>query len=148
MSIISLILPEIFLSISIMVLLVIGVFTKHSFNIIYKGSVVVLIFTALLVINNFENLSKIFNDGYVVDNMSNYIKTLSIFSTIIVLLISNDYIKSIGINKFEHPILILSSVVGVMIMVSANELIIFYMGLELQSLSLYVLAAIDKDSER
>ena len=148
MSIISLILPEIFLSISIMVLLVIGVFTKHSFNIIYKGSIAVLIFTALLVINNFENLSKIFNDGYVVDNMSNYIKTLSIFSTIIVLLISNDYIKSIGINKFEHPILILSSVVGVMIMVSANDLIIFYMGLELQSLSLYVLAAIDKDSER
>ena len=148
MSIISLILPEIFLSISIMVLLVIGVFTKHSFNIIYKGSIAVLIFTALLVINNFENLSKIFNNGYVVDNMSNYIKTLSIFSTIIVLLISNDYIKSIGINKFEHPILILSSVVGVMIMVSANDLIIFYMGLELQSLSLYVLAAIDKDSER
>ena len=148
MSIISLILPEIFLSISIMVLLVVGVFTKHSFNIIYKSSVVVLIFTALLVINNFENLSKIFNDGYVIDNMSNYIKTLSIFSTIIVLLISNDYIKSIGINKFEHPILILSSVVGVMIMVSANDLIIFYMGLELQSLSLYVLAAIDKDSER
>ena len=108
----------------------------------------VLIFIVLLLVNNFENFSKIFNDSYLIDNLSNYIKTLSIISAIVVLLISYEYINSLKINKFEYPILIMSSLLGAMIMISANDLIVFYMGLELQSLPLYVLASIDRDNER
>ena len=148
MNIIATIIPEIFLSISIMILLIFGVFIKESFNIVYKSSIVVLIFIVLLLVNNFENFSKIFNDSYLIDNLSNYIKTLSIISAIVVLLISYEYINSLKINKFEYPILIMSSLLGAMIMISANDLIVFYMGLELQSLPLYVLASIDRDNER
>ena len=148
MNIIATIIPEIFLSISIMILLIFGVFIKESFNIVYKSSIVVLIFIVLLLVNNFENFSKIFNDSYLIDNLSNYIKTLSIISAIVVLLISYEYINSLKINKFEYPILIMFSLLGAMIMISANDLIVFYMGLELQSLPLYVLASIDRDNER
>ena len=148
MNIIATIIPEIFLSISIMILLIFGVFIKESFNIVYKSSIVVLIFIVLLLVNNFENFSKIFNDSYLIDNLSNYIKTLSIISAIVVLLISYEYINSLKINKFEYPILIMSSLLGAMIMISANDLIVFYMGLELQSLPLYVLASIDRENER
>ena len=148
MNIIATIIPEIFLSISIMILLIFGVFIKESFNIVYKSSIVVLIFAVLLLINNFENFSQIFNDSYLIDNLSNYIKTLSIISAIVVLLISYEYINSLKINKFEYPILIISSLLGAMIMISANDLIVFYMGLELQSLPLYVLASIDRENER
>ena len=148
MNIIATIIPEIFLSISIMILLIFGVFIKESFNIVYKSSIVVLIFVVLLLVNNFENFSQIFNDSYLIDNLSNYIKTLSIISAIVVLLISYEYINSLKINKFEYPILIISSLLGAMIMISANDLIVFYMGLELQSLPLYVLASIDRDNER
>ena len=61
-------------------------------------------------------------------------------------MISNDYIKILKINKFEYPILILTSVLGMMIMISSYDLIVFYMGLELQSLSLYVLASFNRDN--
>ena len=148
MNIIATIIPEIFLSISIMILLIFGVFIKESFNIVYKSSIVVLIFAVLLLVNDFENFSQIFNDSYLIDNLSNYIKTLSIISAIVVLLISYEYINSLKINKFEYPILIISSLLGAMIMISANDLIVFYMGLELQSLPLYVLASIDRENER
>jgi len=113
MNIIATIIPEIFLSISIMILLIFGVFIKESFNIVYKSSIVVLIFAVLLLVNNFENFSQIFNDSYLIDDLSNYIKTLSIISAIVVLLISYEYINSLKINKFEYPILIISSVSAV-----------------------------------
>ena len=60
----------------------------------------VLIFAVLLLVNDFENFSQIFNDSYLIDNLSNYIKTLSIISAIVVLLISYEYINSLKINKF------------------------------------------------
>ena len=64
------------------------------------------------------------------------------------MLSSFDYIKLIGINKIEYPILILSATLGMMIMISSYDLIVFYMGLELQSLSLYVLISFNRDSYR
>ena len=64
------------------------------------------------------------------------------------MLSSFDYIKLIGINKIEYPILILSATLGMMIMISSYDLIVFYMGLELQSLSLYVLVSFNRDSYR
>jgi len=73
-------------------------------------------------------------------------KILLILSGIFVLLSSSKYIQIIKINKIEYPILILSSIVGMMVMISSNDLILFYIGLELQSLSLYVLASFNRDN--
>ena len=138
---------EIFLAISIMVLLIIGVFKKNSSDFIYNLSIISL-FGCLALIFNFpinEN-TELFNDSYKIDYLSSFMKILTISSGIFVLLSSNKYIQIININKIEYPILTLSSILGMMVMISSNDLILFYVGLELQSLSLYVLASFNRDN--
>jgi NADH-quinone oxidoreductase subunit N len=72
-------------------------------------------------------------------------KIVTLLSAFLVLVISSNYLKIFKIFKIEYPILILSSVLGMMVMISSNDLIVFYMGLELQSLALYVLATFNRD---
>tara|TARA_B100000029_G_scaffold47523_2_gene43628 strand:- start:1084 stop:2496 length:1413 start_codon:yes stop_codon:yes gene_type:complete len=140
--------PEIFLSISIFSLLSIGVFIKKSFNIIYSLSFLVTFLLLLIVLSsNFED-TKIFNDSIVVDNFSTFMKSLILVSSFFILAMSKKYLVDIKNDKFEYPIIILLSILGMFIMVGANDLIVFYLGLELQSLSLYILAAIDRDNSR
>ena len=73
-------------------------------------------------------------------------KALTIISGIFVMISSSTYLKSLNILKIEYPILILSSILGMMVMISSNDLIVFYLGLELQSLALYVLASFNRDN--
>ena len=138
---------EIFLCLSIMILLLIGVFKKSSSYLIYNLSILSL-FGCLALIFSFPINTNIelFNNGYKIDFLSTYMKILLILSGIFVLLSSSKYIQIIKINKIEYPILILSSIVGMMVMISSNDLILFYIGLELQSLSLYVLASFNRDN--
>ncbi len=138
---------EIFLCLAIMLFLLIGVFKKNSSYLIYNLSILSL-FGCLALIFSFPiNISvELFNNSYKIDYLSTYMKILLILSGIFVLLSSSKYIQIIKINKIEYPILILSSVVGMMVMISSNDLILFYIGLELQSLSLYVLASFNRDN--
>ncbi len=141
------ILPEIFISISIMLFLLIGVFKKNSANLIYNLSNLSLVVLLALIIN-LSSLDTIylFNNSYLIDNLSNYMKIILVGSGIFVMLTGSKYIQVINLNKIEYPILILSSILGMMIMISSNDLIVFYMGLELQSLALYVLASFNRDN--
>ena len=145
----NLIIPELFLTTSIMILLMIGVFYKNSFNLIFKLSMIILLATFILLFNHSVDTSaKLFNNSYTIDYLSLFMKALTLVACIFVMLSSFDYIKLIGINKIEYPILILSATLGMMIMISSYDLIVFYMGLELQSLSLYVLASFNRDNYR
>ena len=145
----NLIIPELFLTTSIMILLMIGVFYKNSFNLIFKLSTIILLATFILLFNHSVDTSaKLFNNSYTIDYLSLFMKALTLVACIFVMLSSFDYIKLIGINKIEYPILILSATLGMMIMISSYDLIVFYMGLELQSLSLYVLVSFNRDSHR
>ena len=145
----NLIIPELFLTTSIMILLMIGVFYKNSFNLIFKLSMIILLVTFILLFNHSVDTSaKLFNNSYTIDYLSLFMKALTLVACIFVMLSSFDYIKLIGINKIEYPILILSATLGMMIMISSYDLIVFYMGLELQSLSLYVLVSFNRDSYR
>jgi len=145
----NLIIPELFLTTSIMILLMLGVFYKNSFNLIFKLSMIVLLATFILLFNHSVDTSaKLFNNSYTIDYLSLFMKALTLVACIFVMLSSFDYIKLIGINKIEYPILILSATLGMMIMISSYDLIVFYMGLELQSLSLYVLVSFNRDSYR
>ena len=139
--------PEIFLSISIMALLIIGVFKKNSSNLIFNLSIISLLGSLALIFNFPINTNiELFNNSYKIDYLSSFMKILTVSSGIFVLLSSNKYIQIININKIEYPILALSSILGMMVMVSSNDLILFYVGLELQSLSLYVLASFNRDN--
>ena len=143
----NLIFPEIFLSIFIMFLLLLGVFKKNSSNLVYNLSIVSLIIILFLNFNNFKTSSLyLFNDSYKLDYMSIFMKFLILSSGIFVLLSSSKYLVINKIFKIEYPILLLSSILGMMIMISSNDLIVFYMGLELQSLALYVLAAFNRNN--
>ena len=138
---------ELFLAISIMVLLMIGVFKKNSSILIYNLSIISLLASLALIFNfPINENTELFNDSYKIDYLSSLMKILTISSGIFVLLSSNKYIQTININKIEYPILALSSILGMMVMISSNDLILFYVGLELQSLSLYVLASFNRDN--
>ena len=143
---IKFLIPEIFLSVSIFSLLMIGVFIKNSFEIIYRLSIFVIFLILLIILSGDNESVKIFKESFVIDKFSLYSKVLILVSAFFVLLISKRYIIDIKNNKFEYPIIILLSLLGMFIMVSSNDLILFYLGLELQSLALYILASIDRDN--
>ena len=147
MSNLELVFPEIFLSLSIMLLLIIGVFKKNSSNLIQNISLIVLLVTAVITFNETLDIEEtsLFNNSVIIDYLSSFMKIITLLAAFLVLIISSNYLRTLKIFKIEYPILILSSVLGMMIMISSNDLIVFYMGLELQSLALYVLATFNRD---
>ena len=148
------ILPEIFLSLAIMFLLMLGVFIKKSFNLVYLLTILTLFFAIALVLNQSEEtfqyftVIKIFNESYIIDKLSIFMKVLTLLFCLFVLLSSKDYVKNTSIDKIEYPIIILASTLGMILMISSFDLIVFYLGLELQSLCLYILASFRREDER
>tara|TARA_B100001123_G_scaffold348461_1_gene397907 strand:+ start:4448 stop:5860 length:1413 start_codon:yes stop_codon:yes gene_type:complete len=148
MELIIYILPELFLSLATMTLLMLGVFIKKSFKLISLLTIFTLLFTTILVFNQPDEIIKIFNDSYIIDKLSVFMKILTLIFCVFVLFASKDYIKKNNIDKIEYPIIILASTIGMMLMISSYDLIIFYLGLELQSLCLYILASFKRDDLR
>jgi len=142
------ILPELFLSIAIMFLLMLGVFIKKSFKLVNLITILSLLFAIVLILNQPNEIVKIFNESYIIDRLSIFMKVLTLLFCFFVLLASKDYIKNNNIDKIEYPIIILASTLGMILMISSYDLIIFYLGLELQSLCLYILASFKRDDER
>ena len=142
------ILPELFLSITMMFLLMLGVFIKKSFKLVNLLTILSLIFAIALILNQPNEIIKIFNESYIIDKLSIFMKVLTLLFCIFVLLLSKDYIKNNSIDKIEYPIIILASTLGMILMISSYDLIVFYLGLELQSLCLYILASFKRDDER
>ena len=142
------ILPELFLSLSIMTLLILGVFVKKSFKIIKALTILSLIFGIALIFNQPQEVIKIFNDSYIIDQLSIFMKILTLLFCLFILIASGDYVKITNTDKIEYPILIMSSTLGMLLMISSYDLIVFYLGLELQSLCLYILASFRRDDEK
>ncbi len=140
--------PEIFLSLSIFTILMLGVFIKKSFNIIFNLTLLIIVATVMIILSNPDNEVKIFLNSFTRDAFSNYFKILILISSFFVLNSSKNFILDNKLDKFEYPIIVLMSILGMFFMVSSNDLILFYLGLELQSLSLYILATIDRDNLR
>ena len=143
----NLIFPEIFISLAIMFLLIVGVFKKNSSNLIYNLTIISLLIALALTFNYpIETELSLFNESYKIDYLSTFMKILTLVSGVFVMLTSSKYIQITKILKIEYPILLLSSILGMMVMISSNDLIVFYMGLELQSLALYVLASFNREN--
>tara|TARA_Y200000002_G_scaffold99623_1_gene80789 strand:- start:317 stop:1732 length:1416 start_codon:yes stop_codon:yes gene_type:complete len=142
----NILLPEIFLTLSIFSILMIGVFVKNSFNLIFNLSSLIILLTIAIILNSPNNTEKIFLESFTRDAFSNFFKILILVSSLFVLNSSKNFILDNKLAKFEYPIIILLSILGMFFMVSSNDIILFYLGLELQSLSLYILASIDRDN--
>ena len=146
---INLVFPEILMSISIMFLLIFGVFKKDSSNIVHNLSAIILLVIAVIIFNEYlETNVKLFNGSYKIDYLASLMKIITIIGGALVLLISPNFLKTFKIFKIEYPILVLCSILGMMVMISSNDLIVFYIGLELQSLALYVLASFNRNELR
>ncbi|MFT4715197.1 MAG: NADH-quinone oxidoreductase subunit N [Paracoccaceae bacterium] len=95
-----------------------------------------------------EGTKTAFDGAFISDGYARFAKVMILFSAAVILMLSQEYMKKHKLLKFEFPILISLAVVGMMMMVSAGDLMSLYMGLELQSLSLYVIAAFRRDSAK
>jgi len=142
----NLILPEIFLSLSIFVTLLIGAFFKNSYNLVTNITYLIIISLLLIIFNSFNESGNLFFNSFVSNSFTNFFKILILLGTFFVMLITQNFIKEMKINCFEYPLLLLFSVLGMFFMISSNDLMSFYLGLELQSLALYILASIDRDN--
>ncbi len=142
----SLLVPEIFLAIGIFFSLMVGVFKKNSYNLVTNLSLFILLVLVFLIFDKNQEVYKIFSNSFIKDPLGNFLKILIVIGSFFVLIFSQVFLKEKKIQKFEYPIIILISILGMFFMVSSNDLILFYLGLELQSLSLYILAAIDREN--
>ena len=144
--------PEIFLSLWILFYIIFGVFaggSKLSKQKIFTLTAALgLLITFILVYIGDWKANRLLSDLFVQDRLSAYMKLLVLFSGIVIIYISEKYRSFEKLFIYEYPLLILFSILGMLIMISANDFISLYMGLELQSLSLYVLASMKKDSSK
>ena len=143
---INLFLPEIFLTVSILATLMIGVFFKNSYTLVTSIVYGIIITLILIILNSFGESFKLFSNSFTSNSFTNFFKILILIGTFFILAITQNFIKEKKINYFEYSLVLLLSVLGMFIMISANDLILFYLGLELQSLSLYILASLDRDN--
>ena len=139
--------PEIALSIATVILLLIGLFQKkNSFKNICNLSILTLIFISFLVFLNIDFSLANYNDFFINSAFIQFFKGLIIVGSLATIIITKNYFIELKLSRFEIPILILFSILGMMVLISSNDLIAMYLGIELQSLALYVTAAIKRDS--
>jgi NADH-quinone oxidoreductase subunit N len=91
---------------------------------------------------------KAFGGAFIADGFGTFFKVLTLAGSVVTLIMSVGFAKAEKFDKFEYPVLIMLSTLGMMLMISANDMLALYLGLELQSLALYVVAAINRDSVR
>jgi NADH-quinone oxidoreductase subunit N len=143
------VLPEIWLAVSAMALLMVGAYGGERVSAtIYLGGIMSLVAAAAIVAWLPAGRIVTFNGSLVLDDFARFLKVLAFGGSAVALIMSLDYFRRARILKFEYPVLMLLASVGMGVLVSAGDLIALYLGLELMSLSLYVIAAFNRDSAR
>jgi NADH-quinone oxidoreductase subunit N len=141
-------LPEMTLAVGAMALLMLGVFMKRERGELILWLSVLLLALAGVFVAGGEGTTTLFNGSFIIDPYARMMKLMVLAGAAIALVMSVEYWRDAGGVKFEFPILILFASTGMLMMISANDLIALYVGLELQSLALYVIAAFRRDSAR
>jgi NADH-quinone oxidoreductase subunit N len=142
-------LPEILLAAVSLALVLIGAFRGDGSKKLIDGIAIgALVIAGFLLLDQSPGRVSTFNDAFVVDTFARVMKVLTIIGAIFAIIMSARFLREEKIARFEYTILILLSTIGMMMMCSANELISLYLGVELQSLALYVIAAMNRDNEK
>ena len=144
-------LPELLLAIGAMVLLVVGVFqpqTDEQGRTVGWLAIILLVLAGAMVVLQPVGVRVMFEGAFVVDSFARLMKLLVLGGSVFALLLAFDDLSDFRQMRFEYSVLILLSVVGMLVMVSAGDLITLYLGLELQSLAAYVLASYRRDQLR
>lgn len=139
-------LPELFLAMAIMGLLIVGVNGgNRTTSIISWASVAAMGIAALLLVGLDWSRITVLNNMFVFDQFAGFLKLLILAGLMACLAMSLKYLKQEDIYRFEYPVLVVLSGIGMMLLVSSNNFLSLYMALELQSLALYVLAAFQRN---
>jgi NADH-quinone oxidoreductase subunit N len=141
--------PELVLALGAMALLMIGAFRgERAVGALDGAAIALLVAAGLVVARTPDARPTSLGGSFVVDDFARFLKILALAGAAATILMSFDYAKRQMRPSFEYPVLILLSVTGMLMLISAADLIALYLGLELMSLCLYVLAAYDRDSVR
>ena len=142
-------LPELFLAGASVTLLMAGVFIgDRSTRLMTWLACVAMAVAFVMVLALPDERTTTFFGLFVVDRFAAFMKCLVLVGAAVTLIIGIGYVRREGMNRFEFPVLIVFATLGMLLMISANDLIALYVGLELQSLSLYIVAAFHRDSVR
>lgn len=141
--------PEIFLAIAAMALLIFGVYRgDKSLPMLTWGALIAFAIAAIGITQQPEGRYLAFSGSFVVDAYAKFMKLMIYAASGVAVILSMNYIRQHRLDRFEFPVLIVLATLGMSMMVSANNLISLYMAIELQSLALYVMASINRDSVR
>ena len=143
-------LPEIFLAVAGLALLMVGVFQRGNAtgNVAWLSVLALIVALMLVLYGRSDGTVAAFGNLFVVDAFARFMKILVLAGAALAIIMSLDFITREGMRRFEFPVLMLFATLGMLMMLSANDLISLYVSLELQSLALYVVAAFQRDSER
>src|SRR5690606_10814248 len=132
----------------ILVLLLVGVVINKERSLLVSWLSIGLLVAAGLLVAFQQVDGVIFNGLFIADGFGRYMKVLVMGGAALALILGLSNAEEHGVHKYEYSILALLAALGMMVMVSANDLMSLYVGLELQSLALYVMAAIKRDDSR
>ena len=145
---IGILMPEFIVALGAMALMMIGVFMGDRAQKLLSYLAIAIFVVAGAVLMMGEGRMSAFNGGFVADGFARFVKLMVLGGAVFVLIMGQGFIARARINRFEFPILVVFSVLGMMLMASAGNFLTLYLSLELQSLALYVLAAFDRDNLR
>jgi len=140
--------PELILAVGAMVLLMIGVFSGEKSSGLVTALAVGLLAVSGVWLVWLTGDGQAYNGAFLSDPFAKFMKVLTLFGSMVALIMSAGEARSSGIDRFEFPVLIVLATLGMLLMISANDLISVYLALELQSLALYVVAAMNRDNLR
>jgi NADH-quinone oxidoreductase subunit N len=141
------VLPELVLGLGAMVLLMVGAYRgRQTTGLVTAAAVCLLIVTGVLELSLPAGRLTTFGGSFIVDDFARFLKILALIGSAATLILSLEYLADQSRRLFEYPILVLLSTLGMMVLISAGDLIMLYLGLELMSLALYVVAASNRDN--
>jgi NADH-quinone oxidoreductase subunit N len=141
-------LPEIVLALGAIAMVLYGAIQGERSTRALEIAALALLALALVLVLRGEGRVVTFNGAFVADGFARFMKVLTLIGAAAAIVLSADVLRRDGAMRFEFPVLIVLATVGMMMMISANDLIGLYVGLELQSLALYVVAAFDRDNPK
>ncbi len=142
-------LPEIILALGAMVLLMFGVFRGNdSADTISLSAVLLFAIAAIVILFGPQGEQVTFNGAFIVDDFARFLKIITLIGSAVTLIMARHWLAAEQFHRFEFGVLVVLATLGMMMMISANGLIALYLGIEMQSLSLYVAAALQRDSLR
>ena len=140
-------LPETILAVGALLLILVGAIRgEKSAPLVAELAIGLLTLALVVIFIGAKTTATVFDGAFIDDQFARYMKALVLIGSIVTLILSRDFLRRENIDQFEFPVLVMLSTLGMLMLTSANSLISLYLGLELMSLALYVVASFHRDN--